>query len=85
VLKFRQFWNAKLLIGSLSNANKTLNYVDGHPFAVVSGKPYIELGTGIDNILKFFRVDFVWRVSPQPLPQDAYKRFGIFGSFNVSF
>jgi hypothetical protein len=85
VLKFRQFWNAKLLMGSLSNANKTLNYVDGHPFAVVSGKPYIELGTGIDNILKFFRVDFVWRVSPQPLPQEAYKRFGIFGSFNVSF
>jgi len=85
VLKFRQFWNAKFLMGSLSNANKSLNYVDGHPFAVIGGKPYIELGTGVDNILKFFRVDFVWRVSPQPLPQEAYKRFGIFGSFNVSF
>lgn len=85
ILKLRQFWNAKLLLGSLSNANKTLNFVDGHPFAVVDSKPYIELGTGIDNILKFFRVDFVWRVSPQPLPQEAYKRFGIFGSFNVSF
>jgi hypothetical protein len=85
VLKLRQFWNAKLLIGSLSRANKTLNFVNEHPFTDLGGKPYIELGTGIDNILKFFRIDFVWRVSPQPLPQESYKRFGVFGSFKVGF
>jgi hypothetical protein len=85
VLKLRQFWNAKLLMGSLSRANKTLNFVNEHPFTDLGDKPYIELGTGIDNILKFFRIDFVWRVSPQPLPQERYKRFGVFGSFKVGF
>lgn len=84
-LKFRQFWNMKLLAGSLSDENKTLNFVDGHPFTSLNGKPYLELGTGIDNILKFFRVDMVWRILPTPLPTAGYQRFGVFGSFRVGF
>ena len=84
-LKFRQFWNVKMLVGNLSPENKALNFVDGHPFASLDGKPYMELGTGIDNILKFFRLDLVWRVLPQPLPENSYQRFGVFGSFRVGF
>jgi len=84
-LKFRQFWNVKMLVGNLSPENKALNFVDGHPFVSLDGKPYMELGTGIDNILKFFRLDLVWRVLPQPLPENSYQRFGVFGSFRVSF
>jgi hypothetical protein len=84
-LKWRQFWNAKLLWGDLSEANKTLNFQNGHPFKSLDGKPYLEIGTGIDNILRFLRLDLVWRVLPQPLPEARYQRFGIFGSFRVSF
>lgn len=84
-LKFRQFWNAKLLTGTLTPENKNLNFVSGHPFTSLDGKMYVELGTGIDNILKFFRLDLVWRVSPQPLPENNYQRFGVFGSFRVGF
>jgi hypothetical protein len=84
-LKFRQFWNVKMIWGELSQANKDLNFVNGHSFQSLDGKTYIEVGTGIDNILRFLRLDLVWRVAPSPMPEERYKRFGVFGSFRVSF
>ncbi|HYC29448.1 MAG TPA: carboxypeptidase-like regulatory domain-containing protein, partial [Chitinophagaceae bacterium] len=84
-LKFRQFWTAKGLWGSLNEENEKLNFVNGHPFKALNGKTYIELGTGVDNILKVFRVDFVWRVLPTPRPEKSSERFGVFGSFRLAF
>ncbi|MDB5230938.1 MAG: carboxypeptidase-like regulatory protein [Chitinophagaceae bacterium] len=84
-LKFRQFWNIKTLMGDLSPANQKLNFVDNYPFKSLDGKLYTEVGTGIDNIFKFFRIDFVWRVSPNSLPAQLPSHFGLFGSFRVSF
>jgi hypothetical protein len=84
-LKFRQFWNVKMIWGELSQANKDLNFVNGHSFQSLDGKTYIEVGTGVDNILRFLRLDLVWRLAPSPMPEERYKRFGIFGSFRVSF
>lgn len=83
-LKLRQFWEAKGIIGNLSDANKQMNFVANSPFQSLNGKPYLELGTGIDNILKFFSVDFLWRVLPQPLPDIKSERFGVFFGFSVS-
>lgn len=84
-LKFRQFWNIKLLWGSLSQANKDLNFVSGHPFQSLDNKTYMEIGTGVDNILKVLRLDLVWRALPTPLPKQVSRRFGVFGSFRLSF
>jgi hypothetical protein len=84
-LKFRQFWNVKMIWGELSQENKDLNFVNGHSFQSLDGKTYIEVGTGVDNILRFFRLDLVWRVAPTPMPEESYKRFGVFGSFRLSF
>jgi hypothetical protein len=84
-LKFRQFWTAKGVIGDLSNENKQLNFVGNYPFQSLNGNWYMEVGTGIDNILKFFRVDFVWRVAPQPVPSGIDRTFGVFGSFTLDF
>jgi hypothetical protein len=84
-LKFRQFYTIKTLWASLSAANKSLNFVQDHGFQTLNGKTYLELGTGIDNILKVLRVDFIWRVLPTPLPKEASKRFGVYGSFRLSF
>ena len=84
-LKFRQFYTIKTLWGSLSDANKALNFKTGHGFQTLDGKTYLELGTGIDNILKVLRLDFIWRVLPTPLPAAANKKFGVFGSFRLSF
>lgn len=85
-LKFRQFWSAKAITGDLSEANRALNFDNSfNQFQNLNGKVYMELGTGVDNILKVFRLDFVWRVSPTPLPVERVSRFGIFGSFRLAF
>ncbi len=83
-LKFRQFYTAKFLWGSLSNANKALNFVQDHPFKSLDGSMYSEVGTGVDNILKVLRIDALWRLSPRPLPKGVNK-FGVFVSFRLTF
>jgi hypothetical protein len=84
-LKFRQLWTAKGLWGSLSDVNRQLNFVGDHPFQSLDGKTYLELGTGVDNILKVLRFDFVWRVLPKSTIENNSKRFGVFGSFRLAF
>ena len=84
-LKFRQFWTAKALWGSLSDANIALNFKEGSNFQTLNGRTYLELGTGVDNILHIFRVDFIWRVLPATLDKKGDLPFGVFGSFRLSF
>ncbi len=84
-LKFRQFWTVKTLWGSLSDANKALNFKGDHNFQTLDGKTYMEIGTGVDNILRVFRVDFIWRVLPSSELNGTTRRFGVFGSFRLSF
>ena len=84
-LKFRQLYTIKTLWGSLSDANKALNFKPGYSFETLDGRTYLELGTGIDNILKVLRIDFIWRVLPTPLPKESNRRFGVFGSFRLTF
>lgn len=83
-LKFRQFYTIKALWGTLSDANKNLNFQQGHNFQSLNGKTYLELGTGVDNILRFLRVDFIWRVLPKAELKNVEK-FGVFGSVRVNF
>lgn len=85
-LKLRQFWTAKGVIGSLSDANKALNLASGYPFKTLEGDPYLEIGTGVSNILHFIRIDVDWRVLPKPhAGEPAIKKFGVFGSFELHF
>jgi hypothetical protein len=84
--KWRQFWTAKGVIGKLSDENFKLNMTPGYQFKTLEGNPYLELGTGISNIFELFRIDFVWRVTPKPLPTEhRSKYFGIFGSVRFDF
>lgn len=84
-LKLRQFWTAKSVMGSLSSGNKTLNFNRGYMFRTLEQAPYTEVGTGVDNIFKFFRIDLVWRLTPPPLTEESGQRFGVFGSFRLDF
>ena len=84
--KLRQFWTAKGIIGSLTDDNKKLNFDKGYTFRTLQGNPYVEIGTGIENIFQLFRIDFVWRVTPKPLPEESKEKyFGIFGSVRFNF
>jgi hypothetical protein len=84
-LKFRQFWTVKALWGSLSDKNYQLNAASGLNFQSLNGKTYLEVGTGIDNIFKVLRFDFIYR--PLPLSHSGVnaQRFGVFGSFRFTF
>lgn len=85
-LRLRQFWTAKAITGGLNAANSALNLNKGYAFNTLHNSPYVELGTGIENILRLFRVDFVWRVKPDRMagePQSKY--FAIMGSVKLDF
>ncbi len=69
-LKWRLVGSANVLYGSLSQKNRDIiaaNAFDGTatlPVGNLQGnKPYVELGYGVENIFKFFRIDFVHRLS----------------------
>jgi len=82
-LKLRQFWSLKGVTGTLSDSNKQLNFTANHLFKSLDNKLYLEAGTGVDNIFKVLRLDFVWRLMPTPLPDNQSGRFGIFGSVKI--
>jgi hypothetical protein len=75
----------KGVVGNLTAENKQLNFVGNYPFKSLDDNMYLELGTGIDNIFKLFRLDFVWRVLPTTQPKEQTAKFGVFGSFRVGF
>ncbi len=60
-LGFREVVTGRVLMGNLSESNATvMEFPEG-----LQGlsKPYYEAGIGLENILKFFRVDAMWRFS----------------------
>ncbi len=84
-LKWRQFYNVKLLWGHLSPENTAYNNNADYQFRSLDGRTYMELGTGVDNIFKFCRVDFIWHVLPTGQNLSYQQKFGVFGSFRFSF
>ena len=74
---------AKGIIGDLSDANYNLNFSNSDPFQTLNNKMYLEVGTGVENILKFFSIDFIWRVLPTSVPEEHPQHFGIFFGFNL--
>ncbi len=84
-LKFRQFYTVKLLWGHLSPENEAYNNNSDYTFKSLNGQTYMELGTGVDNIFRFFRVDFIWHILPTGQDLSYIQKFGVFGSFRFSF
>lgn len=88
--RMRQFWNVKATWGNLSQQNRQFNRIEygTYHLRTLNGQRYMEVGTGLDNIYKFFRIDFVWRFAPPVrvhLPGNQTQQFGIFGSFKLQF
>lgn len=49
-------------------------------------KPYLELGTGIENIFRVVRLDFIWRLTHRhPTPGQKIQKFAVNVSFGLSF
>ena len=63
-LKWREVAYAKGLVGDISDNNSRENALLDFPSTLGDvNKPYAEVGVGIENIFKFFRVDAIWRLT----------------------
>lgn len=65
--KWRFLATANMVWGSVRNENLTItsfgNMGDRPTFYTLEKKPYVEVGYGIENILKFIRIDFFHRLT----------------------
>ena len=98
-LKWRETASFRIGWGSLTEANRAMNSPappnpELIPEMVVArapdGIPYMEVGAGLENIFRIFRIDFIWRLSyfdpqaPGRLAKFNYN-FGFRVNANISF
>lgn len=87
-LKWRLVGSANVIYGSLSQANKDINAPvtpggeETLPLGYFGNSPYVELAYGVENIFKFFRVDFVHRLTYLDNPD--VRKFGVMFSFQFN-
>jgi hypothetical protein len=81
-LKWREVAQVKAVWGELQNSNLNLQ-TDNTLFYSLNKKPYVEMGLGVENIFKVFRMDFLWRMSYLENPDIS--KFGFRGSFQLTF
>ncbi len=62
VLKLREFLLAKAFAGRLSDENNGKYWTFPERLHAIE-EPYVEVGFGIENILKLGRIDFTWRLN----------------------
>ena len=73
-LKLREVVSFRGLWGSLSDRNNPAKcgdvfmFPDGTLSQEMGKRPYMEMGVGLDNILTFLRVDYVWRLTYRDTP-----------------
>ncbi|MBL7836663.1 MAG: carboxypeptidase-like regulatory domain-containing protein [Bacteroidetes bacterium] len=89
-LKWREFFEGRAVMGSLSQANMNLipqydeNGVPVTPLKNnINREPYMEVAYGIENIFKVLQVVAIHRLSP--LYGTGYRRFGLKVGMAVSF
>ncbi len=81
-MKFNEVLSFKMALGELSDKNKeVLELPDG--LRGLGWSPYIELGAGVENVLRFFRFDLIWRVRPESQQYDT--SLGIRAGFYIDF
>jgi hypothetical protein len=80
-LKWREVISGKALIGELSTRHeKMMNFPEG---LYQVNDPYLEAGVGIENILKIFRIDALWRLSY--LDHENIEKFGLRATIQIIF
>ena len=75
----REVFSAKTMIGSLSDRHQEI--VEFPVNLSKMSNPYIELGAGVENILRLFRVEAVWRVTPKST--QGAPSFGLRAKFEI--
>lgn len=88
-LRLREAFSFRGLFGNLSDKNNPwlnpgqIQFPQGAGTRLMTRRPYMEAGVGIDNILKCLRVDYVWRLSYRDTP--GVNRSGVRIAFHMTF
>ena len=91
-LKLRLFGEARVLVGGVrqENIDVMVPIVDSDgnvvpQFKSLNDQPYIELGYGVENILKVIQINFIHRISDTTIPgRENANSFGIRIGFNFT-
>jgi hypothetical protein len=78
-LGLREVVSGKGMIGSFNNSNQQI--VELPSSITKMANPYIEVGAGVENILRLFRVEAVWRIKPQSVL--GAPSFGLRAKFEI--
>lgn len=88
-LKMREVVTFNGLMGGLSRRNNPAynpsiySFPEAAEASVMKSTPYMEIGCGLDNILTFLRIDYVWRLTYRDKP--GIDRSGLRVSLHFSF
>lgn len=83
-LGLRERVTANLFWGGLSEANQNFNRINS--FRTTGNTPYAEAGFGVENILKLFSIDAIWRLTHLSQVDAArITRFGIYTGLKLQF
>lgn len=75
----REVLSAKAMIGSLSDKNQQ---IVEFPLSISKmSNPYVELGAGVENIFRLFRIEAVWRVNNKSIL--GAPTFGLRAKFEI--
>jgi hypothetical protein len=80
-LKWRLLATANVIEGGMRQSNQeliskyTMTGEATLPAGHFTGKPYVELGYGVENIFRFLRIDFIHRMTYLDNPNA--RRFGV--------
>jgi hypothetical protein len=80
-LKWREVATFKGVIGSLSAKNRNGVYQLPAGMYDLAGRPYMEVGVGIENIFKILRIDALWRLTHLNHPD--VPKFGIRAAIQI--
>ncbi len=75
----REVFSTKVMVGRLSDKHQDIvSFPEG---VTKMENPYLEVGAGMENILRIFRVEAIWRVTPKSVV--GAPEFGIRVKFDV--
>jgi len=77
---FREVFSAKLMMGSISDKHQK---IIAFPSVIAHmNNPYVEVGAGVENVLKMFRIEAVWRLNSPSVV--GAPMFGIRAKFELA-
>ena len=81
-LKWRELVGVNAIYGNFDKANYTKMLLPERTYGF-RDKPFVEAYVGVENILKFIRVDAIWRLSYLNHPDT--QKFGVLIGFDIQF